>query len=146
MPLLRRAQPSPSPELDMIIIGSAPDELKARANRMLLPGESTLAELRVHSPRPAFFMITPGRVIYVGVEQIGYRMGSIPLEEVTSANLMRQRHVSTMHVLHSTGKLVLTSADGGRIQRFANVLKKQLALQDRLLSEHTPQIRGAVAV
>jgi hypothetical protein len=91
-------------------------------------------------------MATAGRIIYVGVEQIGYRMGSVPLEEVTVVNLIRQRHVSTMHVLHSTGKLVLTSADGRRIQRFSNVVKKQLALRERYLPEHTQQARGAVAV
>jgi hypothetical protein len=130
----------------MIIIGSAPDDLKARVNRMLLPGETILAELRVQSPRPAFCVATPGRIIYVGAEQIGYRMGSIPLEKVTAVDLMRQRHVSTVHVMHSTGKLVLTSADGGRIQRFANVLKKQLALQELSLPNRAQPGRGAVVV
>ncbi|GEM_PF-3309866 len=134
------------PDKRMLIIGSATDDLKARANRMLLPGESSLAELRVHSPRPAFFMVTQGRILYVGVEQIGYRMGSVPLEEVTSTHLIRQRHVSTMHVMHSTGKLVLTSADGGRIQRFANTVKKQVALREKTRSEPVAQVRSAIAV
>lgn len=133
--------------VDMIRIGSPSDDLRTRADRLLLSGEVTLAELRVQSPRPAICVVTPTRVIYVGSEQIGYRVGSIPYERVASIRLVRQRHISTVQVVHSTGKLMLTSADSGKVQRFADVLQKQhasLELPQLLRTER--KLGAAVAV
>ncbi|HET6569570.1 MAG TPA: hypothetical protein VFG50_16515, partial [Rhodothermales bacterium] len=86
---------------------------------MLLAGEQIIDAIELHSPRAAVCLATSSRLIHLAQDPIGCRIVSLPYDRITSIGLARQRHITTVQIMHASGTLMLTSSDAAHLQRIA---------------------------
>jgi hypothetical protein len=100
----------------------ASEHLRSRLHRLLRPGELPKAELVIRSPLRGIYLVTSHRLLFIIDERIGYRMGCVPNEGIKHVEHIRQRSTNIVHILHASGKLLLTSVNEHAIRRFVAAL------------------------